>query len=528
MDLSLEAIEASLSHSVSSFRSARPVEFNRHEADLETRTATAQQGEEKSDRLPQLAAEKTGGLQLSTLAEKKDLQFSTLASVVSNFSSPQPAVERTGGLQLYKFMSKTKAAAPNPRPDVSRKLVERRAISAPSVKSIEQKRVVSKDEDEEQLIPACLLPQAHTPGTLSNPLVWKNEQNIPNLMDPDENFPLAETAEEDNHIHHNDLDVIRREEGYTAPLPDIKPDPPVIRQRSAMSSLLEEFNRVQRELPQETCKVELVDSDIFEWEISLQGPPHSPYRLGTFRFILKFPPDYPTRMPRIRCATPVYHCNIDLNGTVCLGPFDENGLSPKAFAIDDSELQFESFRTKVVILIIGARGLRNADSIGKSDPYCACEVPGKPWARFETNVIQDDLNPQWNEEHVIHDYVRGDALDFSVWDSDDGNFVDQEPELLGKTTLFSQQFFPNGFEGDLGMSDAGKSVRASLRIKVTVIEPPKRTGRTTALDIIKALLSLLSLPVVDNALVPSVARLFQTNRREHDRMAQEWTLMYAK
>jgi len=465
-------------------------------------------------------------------------------------------------LQL-STLAKTKKVTRNARAAVSRRHGERRGISGPGAETPALKHVNNEDEEcpqcgnifkedsnfcrkcgcrrgdgelpslDKLLAPPPLLPMLHgppgLPGTLGNPLVWRSDDDpIPGRMGDDfMSWPLMRLEDEDDHVHHNDLDISPRRDRDILPMPDIEPASGVTRQSSAMSTLLEELSRVHRELPRGTCHVELVDSDLFEWEVSLQGPAHSPYRLGTFRFLLKFPPDYPTHMPRIRCATPVYHCNIDMNGTVCLGPFDENGLSPKAFA-SKLELPAETFRTKVVVLIIGARGLRNADAIGKSDPYCVCEVPGKPWARFETSVVQDNLNPTWNEEYVFNDYIRGDTFDFFVWDSDDTNDVEAEPELLGKTTLISPQFFPNGFEGDLNMSDAGKGVRASLRVKVTVIEPPKVTGRTTALDIIKALLSLLALPVVDNALVPSVARLFQTNRREHDRIAQEWTVRYAQ
>merc|ERR1712061_137450 len=108
---------------------------------------------------------------------------------------------------------------------------------------------------------------------------------------------------------------------------------------------------------------------------------------GYFRFMFKFPPEYPVRPPHIRCATPMFHCNIDQNGTVCLGELSEP-------------------------------------------------------------------QPSENKESV-----------------------------------------------------------------------PPRTG--SALRTLEAILSLLTLPFPEQALVSSVAKLFLSDRRKHDRIAREWTVKHA-
>eukprot|EP00971_Amphidinium_carterae_P308570 6131826-Amphidinium_carterae.1 len=61
------------------------------------------------------------------------------------------------------------------------------------------------------------------------------------------------------------------------------------------------------------------------------------------------------------------------------------------------------------------QGLRAADEGvgGNSDPYCMCEVSGKPLTRVKTKVIHDCQKPQWNEIHQISDYQEGDTLRFS-------------------------------------------------------------------------------------------------------------------
>ncbi|CAE7174669.1 UBE2D1 [Symbiodinium pilosum] len=47
------------------------------------------------------------------------------------------------------------------------------------------------------------------------------------------------------------------------------------------------------------------------------------YKGGIFRFQIWFPNNYPNKPPRLKCLTPVYHCNIDARGTVCLDVEDD-------------------------------------------------------------------------------------------------------------------------------------------------------------------------------------------------------------
>lgn len=112
-----------------------------------------------------------------------------------------------------------------------------------------------------------------------------------------------------------------------APLPAYQPPEPEIRRGSAIQALRRALVDVQRDLQAvRGGSVELTDADLFSWEAALVGPPESPYRGGVFRFLFRFPADYPSGKVRVRCVTPMFHCNIDSNGTVCLGdPSDSNG-----------------------------------------------------------------------------------------------------------------------------------------------------------------------------------------------------------
>merc|ERR1719203_243616 len=107
----------------------------------------------------------------------------------------------------------------------------------------------------------------------------------------------------------------------------------------------------------------------------------------------------------------------------------------------------------LLVNVMNARGLYNADGFlaGKSDPYCICMIPEKPDRKFQTSVIPNCLDPEWNHTGRIENFQAGDSLEFQVWDSDTFPKPDQ---LLGKVLLTSQDFaaHPEGLTGVLQLT----------------------------------------------------------------------------
>jgi Ca2+-binding EF-hand superfamily protein len=131
---------------------------------------------------------------------------------------------------------------------------------------------------------------------------------------------------------------------------------------------------------------------------------------------------------------------------------------------------------KIRIMVIAARGLRNADMVGKSDPYCICEIVGKPQTRSATKALLDTLDPVWNEQREVPLYVEGDSLRLSIYDKDAWSKGD---DLLGQVTLPSSQFYPMGFDGELKLIDAGKGFNPVLKVRITVVGAPHHDKELT-------------------------------------------------
>jgi len=88
---------------------------------------------------------------------------------------------------------------------------------------------------------------------------------------------------------------------------------------------LKEFN----ENPLENCAAgPLSDEDIQTWQAAFLGPSNSPYEGGIFFLSIKFPNDYPFNPPDVKFVTPVYHCNINDSGFICLDIIKSHEWSP--------------------------------------------------------------------------------------------------------------------------------------------------------------------------------------------------------
>mmetsp|Transcript_20252 Transcript_20252/g.56223 ORF Transcript_20252/g.56223 Transcript_20252/m.56223 type:complete len:694 (+) Transcript_20252:126-2207(+) len=126
-------------------------------------------------------------------------------------------------------------------------------------------------------------------------------------------------------------------------------------------------------------------------------------------------------------------------------------------------------RHKVYVQIESASGLHRGMSPGSFEPYCICEIPGKPRSRVMTRVACNSGDPIWNFHAEVPDCATGDLLEFSVFGRDQWPKTD---EFLGKAVLDSNEILPNGFVGDVplqtALASAPSAGQPQLRIRVSL------------------------------------------------------------
>ena len=96
-----------------------------------------------------------------------------------------------------------------------------------------------------------------------------------------------------------------------------------------MTSLL--LKRIKNEIeglmqfPIPNCSAGPIDeSNMTHWQATIFGPEDTPYHGGIFYLDIQFTNEYPFKPPRVFFKTPIYHCNINKQGGICLDILKDN------------------------------------------------------------------------------------------------------------------------------------------------------------------------------------------------------------
>jgi len=61
-----------------------------------------------------------------------------------------------------------------------------------------------------------------------------------------------------------------------------------------------------------------VDDNPYVWDITIFGPPDTPYESGMFKAEMVFPQDYPNMPPKMKFISDIWHPNVYPDGGVCI------------------------------------------------------------------------------------------------------------------------------------------------------------------------------------------------------------------
>ena len=90
----------------------------------------------------------------------------------------------------------------------------------------------------------------------------------------------------------------------------------------ALKRLQSEFKQLTVE-PNYFYTVEPEQKNFFIWNVSLIGPPDSPFEGGIFKCQFKFSQEYPNKAPDFKFVTNLFHPNIYKDGNVCISILHE-------------------------------------------------------------------------------------------------------------------------------------------------------------------------------------------------------------
>ncbi|KAH9627530.1 hypothetical protein KSS87_016244 [Heliosperma pusillum] len=75
------------------------------------------------------------------------------------------------------------------------------------------------------------------------------------------------------------------------------------------------------------------ENNLFEWSVTIIGPPDTLYEGGFFNAIMTFPQNYPNSPPSVRFTSDIWHPNVYQDGRVCISILHPPGDDPNGYEL---------------------------------------------------------------------------------------------------------------------------------------------------------------------------------------------------
>nr|GMC65625.1 ubiquitin-conjugating enzyme E2 7 [Ipomoea batatas] len=137
----------------------------------------------------------------------------------------------------------------------------------------------------------------------------------------------------------------------------------------ASSSLSQAILLLQKQL-KDLCKnpvdgfsAGLVDeNNLFEWSVTIIGPPDTLYEGGFFNAIMSFPQNYPNSPPTVRFTSEIWHPNVYSDGKVCISILHPPGDDPNGYELASERWSPVHTVESIVLSIISMLSSPNDES----------------------------------------------------------------------------------------------------------------------------------------------------------------------
>ncbi|CAM8948942.1 unnamed protein product [Rhodiola kirilowii] len=107
----------------------------------------------------------------------------------------------------------------------------------------------------------------------------------------------------------------------------------------------------------------LVDEgNVFEWSVTIIGPPDTLYDGGFFNAVMTFPQNYPNSPPTIRFTSEMWHPNVYHDGKVCISILHPPGDDPNGYELASERWSPVHTVESIVLSIISMLSSPNDES----------------------------------------------------------------------------------------------------------------------------------------------------------------------